>query len=574
MTMDAARSLAVQLVLSPTHRVGERCGFRIFPGPASSCFKMMMHLVHPDKCTDPRAGEAFGEMQSIKSLAVVSDPDATRQRPMTELEGLLHRALFKIRNSVETAAEVINFCDGLLRRRKRLERSVCQEALARLQWLNLNDANLEEAESVRELQRIFERRLSKALAEVQEQTQKPAEKPAEAQEETEAQEQTEAHEPAETEAHEPAEKPAEAQEETEAQEQTEAHEPAEPVEEPVEEAAEAQEETEAQEQTEAHEPAEEPVEEPVEEAAAAQEKTEAHEPAEEPVEQMETEEQTETEAHGPRSQEKTEAHRPVEEPAEEPAEQMETETEEPAEQMETEVKVEEEVEEVEEEVELPTPAQLGHYTQFKEQFTEDNLKHHRLVWERTDVFTISNALQLDAVRRCPNHSLFDVLMSLFKRSVNLDQDGIGWIPVLLRPGRTASGLKGRIFSGIGRVPAQEAPAKKRKGNEGAVDSARAEFMKQLPPEIRKEIEMGVPDTLVGRSAFAFKKLVRYIARHRLGSVELDIKNSFFQLLNRQKPLPPIMAEYLDHREEKLAQIARVLFHKLPEARRRSVAKER
>ena len=106
-----------------------------------------------------------------------------------------------------------------------------------------------------------------------------------------------------------------------------------------------------------------------------------------------------------------------------------------------------------------------------------------------------------------------------------------------------------------------------------MDSARAEFMKQLPPEICKEIEMGVPDTLVGRSAFAFKKLVRYITRHRLGSVELDIKNSFFQLLNRQKPLPPIMAEYLDHREEKLAQIARVLFHKLPEARRRSVAKE-
>ena len=198
-------------------------------------------------------------------------------------------------------------------------------------------------------------------------------------------------------------------------------------------------------------------------------------------------------------------------------------------------------------------ASTGHNTQFKEQFTEppeDNLKHHRLVWERTDVFTISNALQLDAVRRCPDHSLFDVLMSLFKRSVNVGQDGIEWIPVLLRPGRlrpgrTAPGLKGRIFSGIGRVPAQEAPAKKRKGKEGAVDSARAEFMKQLPPEIRKEIEMGVPDTLVGRSAFAFKKLVRHITRHRLGSVKLDIKNSFFQLLNRQKPLPPIMAEYLE-----------------------------
>ena len=48
-----------------------------------------------------------------------------------------------------------------------------------------------------------------------------------------------------------------------------------------------------------------------------------------------------------------------------------------------------------------------------------------------------------------------------------------------------------------RVPAQEAPAKKRKGNEGAVDSG----LMKLPPEIRKKIEMGVPDTVVGRSAF-------------------------------------------------------------------------
>ena len=72
--------------------------------PASSCFKMMMHLVHPDKCTEPRAGEAFGEMQSIKSLAVVSDPDATRQRPMTELEGLLRRALCEISRTCSPSA--------------------------------------------------------------------------------------------------------------------------------------------------------------------------------------------------------------------------------------------------------------------------------------------------------------------------------------------------------------------------------------------------------------------------------------------------------------------------------------
>ena len=79
-----------------------------------------------------------------------------------------------------------------------------------------------------------------------------------------------------------------------------------------------------------------------------------------------------------------------------------------------------------------------------------------------------------------------------------------------------------------------------------------------------------------------------VARRRLEAVEpsshlaalpsseakgMSCSTLLVQLLNRQKPLPPIMAEYLDHREEKLAQITRVLFHKLPEARRRSVAKE-
>ena len=63
------------------------------------------------------------------------------------------------------------------------------------------------------------------------------------------------------------------------------------------------------------------------------------------------------------------------------------------------------------------------------------------------------------------------------------------------PGRRP-GLKGRIFSS-GRVPTQEVPAKKRKGNEGAVDSARAEFIKQLPPEICKKIKMGVQTRLWG-----------------------------------------------------------------------------
>ena len=83
MTMDAARSLAVQLVLSPTHRVGKRCGFR----SSRPCVVLLPDddaLGAPDKCTDPRAGETFGEMQS---------------RPMTELEGLLPGSQRLLRSS-------------------------------------------------------------------------------------------------------------------------------------------------------------------------------------------------------------------------------------------------------------------------------------------------------------------------------------------------------------------------------------------------------------------------------------------------------------------------------------------
>ena len=96
------------------------------------------------------------------------------------------------------------------------------------------------------------------------------------------------------------------------------------------------------------------------------------------------------------------------------------------------------------------------------------------------------------MRRCPDHSLFDV-------------------------------LKGRIFSGIGRV--QEAPAKKRKGNEGAVDcSCRRRFARRS--------RWGFQTRLWGA-------LLQEVGPLHYASVELDI----------------------------------VLFHKLPKARRRSVAKE-
>ncbi|CAE7796753.1 unnamed protein product, partial [Symbiodinium sp. KB8] len=98
------------------------------------------------------------------------------------------------------------------------------------------------------------------------------------------------------------------------------------------------------------------------------------------------------------------------------------------------------------------------------------------------------------------------------------------------------------------------------------------FIDKLPPEIQKELKLGVPDQLVGRSAFAFKKLVRYIVRCRLGSVEVDICNAFFQLLHKIVPLPGALAEYLDNREEKLEAIGQALLSSLPPKERRKEAK--
>ena len=61
------------------------------------------------------------------------------------------------------------------------------------------------------------------------------------------------------------------------------------------------------------------------------------------------------------------------------------------------------------------PTELGHYTQLNEVFAEppedDNLADYKVFWERVDCATISEALHLDAVRRCPDSSLFDVLYS-------------------------------------------------------------------------------------------------------------------------------------------------------------------
>ncbi|CAE7407536.1 unnamed protein product, partial [Symbiodinium sp. CCMP2592] len=209
------------------------------------------------------------------------------------------------------------------------------------------------------------------------------------------------------------------------------------------------------------------------------------------------------------------------------------------------------------------PVDLGHYTLLTEEFAEPpedlDAERYWLCWERVDCVTIAEALRLDAVRRCPDSGLFDVLYSFSK-------DGIGWVPVLLRPGRCPPGMRGRIFCGPKASPKKKAKTMTEPG-------PREAFIEKLPAEIRKEMAQGVPEQLIGRSAFAFKKVVRYIVRCRLDSVEVDISNAFYQLLHRIVPLPETLAEYLAHRDAKLQHIGEVLLPKLSEKARRREAKK-
>ncbi|CAE7368852.1 unnamed protein product, partial [Symbiodinium microadriaticum] len=209
---------------------------------------------------------------------------------------------------------------------------------------------------------------------------------------------------------------------------------------------------------------------------------------------------------------------------------------------------------------------LGHYTDKAEDLNDEppdgNLVGMELVWERVDHWSIVRALQLDAVRRAADGELFDILFSFYKRARKVGPDGVGWVPVLRRPGRCAPGLTGRLYSGVGTIPCSESPAKRRKG---AVDEVRAAFVAQLPAEIQQELRMGVPDGLAGRSGFAFSKAIRYILRARLNSVEIDVTNSFLY------GLPDILIDYVQNREDILHRISELLLPKMSD--RRAKAKE-
>ncbi len=91
---------------------------------------------------------------------------------------------------------------------------------------------------------------------------------------------------------------------------------------------------------------------------------------------------------------------------------------------------------------------------------------------------LNEALELDAVRRmkAPFYEAFDVLLSIRRRVLNV-KGRLGWIPVLERESPSVNGEKRRVYSGIDMVYAG------------------------MPREIQNELDRGIPENLVGRSAF-------------------------------------------------------------------------
>ncbi|CAE7836944.1 unnamed protein product, partial [Symbiodinium microadriaticum] len=162
---------------------------------------------------------------------------------------------------------------------------------------------------------------------------------------------------------------------------------------------------------------------------------------------------------------------------------------------------------------------------------EDGKMSGWLRYERVNAAELDRALGTDAIRRFSEYNLF----------------------------QHPPGMPGRVFCGIGSLPRPEQVSGKRKADEQKreeLQAKRASLIAQLPRPIQRELlVLELPDGMVGRSAFAYPKLVKYFCRHGLDVVEVDLANSFFQLLSKEVLLPDALRDYVANREDTLTALA-------------------
>ncbi|CAE7839997.1 unnamed protein product, partial [Symbiodinium necroappetens] len=166
--------------------------------------------------------------------------------------------------------------------------------------------------------------------------------------------------------------------------------------------------------------------------------------------------------------------------------------------------------------------------------------------------------------------LYDVLHSIRLRARHI-KGKVGWICVAEEEGKAAPGMLARRYSGI-HLPAYIVPTKKRKSSQGDGDDnkVRDSIIAKLPPPLKQELRLDIHESLVGKSAFGFARLVRYVCRKDLGLVEVDAVNAYFQMT---VPLLPgeAMQRYLDRRDEILAEVCYAFGVKRDQAKRLFIA---
>ena len=175
---------------------------------------------------------------------------------------------------------------------------------------------------------------------------------------------------------------------------------------------------------------------------------------------------------------------------------------------------------------------------------------------------------MDAVRRFHEFGLYDVFDSIRLRARHI-KGKVGWICVAEEEGKAAPGMLARRYSGI-HLPV--VPTKKRKSSQGDGDDnkVRDSIIAKLPPPLKQELRLDIHESLVGKSAFAFARLVRYVCRKDLSLVEVGAVNAYFQMT---VPLLPgeAMQRYLDRRDEILGEVCYAFGVKRDQAKRLFIA---
>ena len=197
---------------------------------------------------------------------------------------------------------------------------------------------------------------------------------------------------------------------------------------------------------------------------------------------------------------------------------------------------------------------------------------YELSYEKIDVKSIDVALRTAAIRAMTHVSgiVFEVLYWIRQRAVSV-RGGVGKMPVISWYSVDPLGNRGRTFTGLQKLDEaakkklDEAKKKKRNGKDD--EKLTEEDIVQVylddpnvPEVIKVELQRGVPLSMVGKSAFAFSKIIRCICRAGLGLYDIDVKCSIYAHMRiyLADEFPAKLSWYIDNREEIHGETAKLM----------------